>query len=479
MAMNAELHGPDADFSRHLISELLAGECDDDSFVRAVADAYRSDPDAPWEVLALIDRYHRLGQLPTDHFRLIKARIEQLALGRHARAADAAPQVGAATPSAPSAPSEHTQELRVKVRTATATAGSQTPATSAASAAPATRAAFAAPSATPAAPPAPTAVLQGAAPVLGEVLAGRYELQSAIGRGGMGTVYKALDRTRAVLGLGQAHVAVKVLHAEQARRPELLATFAREFEFAQGLSHPNIVNVHEIEQRGQRVFFAMELLEGAHLSQIIARTAGHPLPRPQVLAIVRDIGAALAHAHERGVVHGDLKPHNIMVTDDGEVRVLDFGAACTVTDEPWISDFATDADVRAATPAYASCQVLEGARPEPVDDMYALACVTYVLLAGGHPFGGRTAKEARMLKLRPRRPRGLSATAWTALNDALSWSRERRPRDVNEWLARMDLRDAAPRLLPQSLLVSAVRSAVQAGSPRLLASSPSRALPPR
>jgi hypothetical protein len=456
--MSAEPQGTvEGDFSRRLISELLAGERDDDAFVRTVADAYRNDPDAPWEVLALIDRYHRLGQLPTDRFRAIKTRVEQLALGTRNPAVPAA--------SAPRPPAaEHTQEIRTRGRAAPRLSVAVPPRAS--------------PQQSPTPPhvsapprsPAPTADddsppggLPGAgrfdrpvmaSPRVGEVLRGRYELQSALGCGGMGTVYKALDRTRAALGLAQAHVAVKVLHEEHARRPELVAAFAREFEFTQGLSHPNVVNVHEIHRHTETVFFVMELLEGAHLSQIIARTAGRPLPRPQVLAIVRDIGAALLHAHARGVVHGDLKPHNIVVTDNGEVRVLDFGAACQVTNEPWISEF-TPNDFRAATPAYASCEVLEGARPEPADDLYALACVTYVLLAGEHPFGGKTAREARALKLRPRRPKGLRVSAWTALSHALSSSRGRHTMDMGEWLERIDLHEAVARLPPQSLLMSA------------------------
>jgi hypothetical protein len=494
--MSMELEGTvEGDFARELISELLADECDDNDFVGAVADAYRTNPDAPWEVLALIDRYHRLGQLPTERFRAIKSRIEQLAMG--ARQAAAAPQPQ------PEEAAEHTQELHVRGRAASRP-GSTTPARLAApqhslsaqygsppqhahsseqtvpppaSASPQFPAvpppqAMSAAAPPPPAPAAPRSAAftrepvsaperpatawadrqWTASPRVGEVLCGRYELQSALGSGGMGTVYRALDRGRAALGLDQAYVAVKVLHEEHTRRPELVAAFVREFEFTQGLSHPNVVNVHEIHQRGEMVFFAMELLLGAHLNQIIARTSGRPLPRPQILAIVRDVGAALIHAHARGVVHGDLKPQNIMITDDGDVRVLDFGAACQVTHEPWISEF-TPGDFRAATPAYASCEVMEGARPEPADDLYALACVTYVLLAGEHPFGGRTAKEARLLKLRPRRPKGLRASAWAALSQALSWQRVRRAVDIGQWLEQIDLREAAPRLPPQSLLL--------------------------
>ena len=129
----------------------------------------------------------------------------------------------------------------------------------------------------------------------------------------------------------------------------------------------------------------MELLEGERLGQLIQRAGGR-LPRRYALAIIRDIGAAIAHAHSRGVVHADLKPHNIMITRDGHVRVLDFGSGAVRPGEPWISELSPGGDYRQATPQYASCEQLQGWCADPRDDIYALACMAYQLLAGKHPF---------------------------------------------------------------------------------------------
>jgi hypothetical protein len=129
------------------------------------------------------------------------------------------------------------------------------------------------------------------------------------------------------------------------------------------------------------------------------------------------------------VIHGDLKPQNVMVTNNRELRILDFGTS---------SESAT-----ASTPAYASCEILEGREPDPRDDLFALACLSYELLAGQHPFEQRRSTEARSLKMTPQRPPGLSGRQWKALTAALSWDRADRPRSVRDWLADLAL-DKAP-----------------------------------
>lgn len=157
----------------------------------------------------------------------------------------------------------------------------------------------------------------------GTVLRGRYELQGLLGFGGMASVFKAIDRYRARLGLQNCGVALKII-ASRPPNPAHVAALGREFHNAQQLSHPNIINVYEIDHEGDASFYTMELLEGEQLNQLHERLGGL-LPARYALAILRDIGEAIAHAHSRGVVHGDLKPQNIFVTYGGQVRVLDFG----------------------------------------------------------------------------------------------------------------------------------------------------------
>jgi hypothetical protein len=165
------------------------------------------------------------------------------------------------------------------------------------------------------------------------------------------------------------------------------------------------------------------------------------------LAVVRDVGAAIAHAHSRGVVHGDINPQNIFITGPGDLRVLDFGASNRLSVETAVPDEEMK-PIRFATPGYASCQVLEGKRADVRDDVFALACVAYRLLCGEHPFSESSAVDARAAGSSPRKPEKLSYRQWRVLQEGLHWDREMRPGDVQNWLQRLDLRGAAKSLPP-------------------------------
>jgi tRNA A-37 threonylcarbamoyl transferase component Bud32 len=274
----------------------------------------------------------------------------------------------------------------------------------------------------------PRAALPGSAPERlgsGYVLRGRYVIESQVGSGGMGTVYKALDRSRSEHTETETHVAIKILHEQTRGRAEVVSKLRREFYSAQVLSHPSVVKVYELDLDHDFSFFTMELIEGQSLLSVMQKLHPLPLPRDYVWAVIREVGSGLAHAHDRRVIHGDLKPQNVMVTNEGELRILDFGTS---------RESATT-----LTPAYASCELLEGREPDPRDDLFALACLSYELLAGQHPFEQRRSTEARSLKMTPQRPPGLSGRQWKALTTALSWDRADRPRSVRDWLADLAL----------------------------------------
>jgi serine/threonine protein kinase len=287
-----------------------------------------------------------------------------------------------------------------------------------------------------------TCVVTGAAVGPGTVLRQRYVLEQELGRGGMGTVYRALDRNRQDLPPPARYVAVKVLREEFARQPDALQALRREAHQAQSLSHPGIVNVFDFDHDGDVYFITMELLEGELLSDLIQRVRPGKLPRQAATDILRHLGAAVAYAHSRGVLHMDLKPGNVMITTQGEVRVLDLGLAYPHVTEPWISDHPPP--VHAATPAYASCERLAGAAPEVRDEVYSFACVAYELLRGEHPFGRSSAREARDQGLRARRIRGLSRGQWRALRRGLAWSRDDRPRSLTDLLEGLGLVATSP-----------------------------------
>ena len=268
---------------------------------------------------------------------------------------------------------------------------------------------------------------------VGDVLGGRYVIESQLASGGMGTVYKALDQSRIEHTEADAYVAVKVLHEKTRTRSDVLAKLRREFYCAQALSHRSIVKVYELDLH-QFPFFTMELIDGESLPGVMQRFHPLTLPRSYVCAVIREVGEGIAHAHDRRVIHGDIKPQNVMVTNSGEVRILDFG---------------TSGGAAALTPAYASCDLLEGREADPSDDIFALACLSYELLAGEHPFHHRRSTEARTLKMKPSRPPGLSAKQWRALTRGLAWERADRPVSVRDWSADLDLGRAPLGPIPQ------------------------------
>ena len=317
----------------------------------------------------------------------------------------------------------------------------------------------AAPQAAAAQATAPQATAYGAAAprevAIGDVLRNRYRVVGVLGRGGMGTVFEAMDEYRIDLPTTSQRLAVKVLHSAVAHREELLAELQREFQHLQLLSHPNVVRVHEFDRDGDIAFFTMEFLNGALLSRVLNARKGIALARAHALAIMRDSGAALAHAHSRGVVHGDINPQNIFITNGGELRVLDFGASHTMLRDGWTLGGESSAREPVATPGYASCQLLEGQYPDARDDVFAFACVAYLLLSGRHPFPNRTALQACTQNLRPPRPPGITGHQWSVLREGLRWEREQRPADIGEWLDRFGLAGAALQLPNLPLIVNA------------------------
>ena len=145
-----------------------------------------------------------------------------------------------------------------------------------------------------------------------------YKIQSPLGAGGMGEVYRATDTK-----LGR-DVALKVLPAEMAHDPERLGRFRREAKALAQLDHPNIVTIYSVEECDGVHFLTMQLVEGLPLDRLIPQGG---LPFEQIVEIASALGDALAAAHEKGIVHRDLKPANVMVSNDGRVKVLDFGLA--------------------------------------------------------------------------------------------------------------------------------------------------------
>jgi len=233
-----------------------------------------------------------------------------------------------------------------------------------------------------------------------------YRIVDKLGEGGMGEVWKAEDTTL------DRDVAIKILPPSFGEDPERLARFEREAKSLAALNHPNVASLYGLHDVDGTRFISMECVEGEDLSKRILRG---PLPVQEVVPIATGIAEALTAAHARGIIHRDLKPANVLLTPDGQPKVLDFGLAKTAlfdaasgsssdpSTSPTITSLGTVAGVLLGTAAYMSP---EQARGKPVDkraDTWALCCIIYEMLTGNSPFPGETISDtlASVLKTEP------------------------------------------------------------------------------
>ena len=252
-------------------------------------------------------------------------------------------------------------------------------------------------------------------PAASTVLGGRYELTEKIASGGMASVWRAHDDVLA------RPVAVKLLHDHLAENEAFRERFRREAIAAAKLTHPHVVSLYDTGAEGERVYLVMEFVDGATLREVM-RDLG-TLEPGQVAAIGERIARALDYAHERGLVHRDVKPANILIGDDGCVKVADFGIA-KAEDEH--SGDLTKTGMVLGTAAYVAPEQITG--EAPIDgraDQYALGCMLYEALTGQQPFKGDTAvataakrlesSPASLRSLRPDIPRGLESIIMRAM----------------------------------------------------------------
>jgi serine/threonine protein kinase len=246
---------------------------------------------------------------------------------------------------------------------------------------------------------------------VGVLLRERFELVEVLGRGGISTVYRARDWIRLGAGASDAEVAVKLV-----RSPQMEVLVHQEARYLRDLRHPNIVRVFDSDRDGTYHFLVMELLAGRAVGRILRDMPDRRLPLDLVLRIIDASASALSFAHAHGIVHGDLKPSNVFITVDGDVKILDFGAAQALGQG---HESAQD-HVGTFTPTYASYETIIGRAPAESDDVYSLAVLAYTMLAGEHPFGGKTAEEALGESLVPACPSGLPRARWRGLQRGLA-----------------------------------------------------------
>lgn len=271
------------------------------------------------------------------------------------------------------------------------------------------------------------------------VLKDRFTLEKVIGVGGMGVVYKAIDKLKVEARDREPFVAIKVLSEEFRAHPESFIALQRESRKTQRIAHPNVVKVYDFDRDGETVFMTMEYMEGVPLDQLIKQYSATGLPREEAWAILDGLCSALIYAHAEKIVHSDFKPGNIFVTDAGIPKIFDFGIARAVANVDRVTGKSRDKTVfdagtlGALTPAYASLEMLLGKDPDTRDDIYALGCIAYEMLTGSHPYNRLPADEARKNKLKPRRINNIKNKQWRAIERALMFRREDRLGSVEEF----------------------------------------------
>ncbi|MFC5478704.1 serine/threonine protein kinase [Massilia suwonensis] len=379
------------------IHQLQSGALQHPEFFAQLDRVLASAPESPGRLLEMLSEEHARHPLPADLYAQVQQRIGRMLAARRQQGGD---------------------DTFVQTEPGAATSVQGQPA-----------------------PPPRADVSPGAEPErmkgVGETLNGRFVLEECIGFGGMGTVYKALDLRKLEASDRKPYIAIKVLNVQFRGHPKSLIALQREARKAQALAHPNIVSVYDFDRDGPMVYLTMEYLPGKPLSQVLRAPGFKGLPYAQVLPIVTGMANALSYAHGRGFVHCDFKPGNVILLESGVVKVIDFGIARVFqkTEEDVDATVFDPGSLGALTPAYASPEMLEQRDPDPRDDIYALACITYELLTGRHPFNRLSSAQARGTGMKPLRPPNLGRTQWHALRCGLALERDARTPTVARFLA--------------------------------------------
>jgi hypothetical protein len=255
----------------------------------------------------------------------------------------------------------------------------------------------------------------------GEVLAGRFELVRRIGAGGLAEVYAAHDR------VSRGEVAIKILHAHLAEDRDLAERFRREMAVTRALDHPGIVRVFDLHEHDGRPFFSMELLQGKTLYEAMLQEGR--LKPEDARRIAREICAALQAAHRAGVVHRDLKPQNVFVTQSRAIKLLDFGLARVAGQTRLTSKTAI-----LGTPGYIAPELFAGQRPDARADLYALGATYFEMLTGKRPFASSDPYGVPAMQREPIAVDGLAETDAAILRRALDPDPEQRFLDASQML---------------------------------------------
>ena len=264
--------------------------------------------------------------------------------------------------------------------------------------------------------------------LIGTELAGRYKVEELIARGGMATVYSAIDKKLERL------VAIKVIHPHLSENPVFREKFFREARMLAKVNHPNLVNIYDQGDDNGNAFIVLELVKGITLRQALSDFGA--LSPEQIRQVSKAVLSALSQAHENGIVHRDLKPENILLADDGRIKVTDFGLARELTAD-------TDTGSLVGTVAYLAPEVIRRGKTEATSDVYSFGIMVFEMLTGQQPFKGEDPMQVAFRHTAERVPsaKSLNPTANHRLDELMLWCTEplpiNRPQNAAEVLEKL------------------------------------------
>lgn len=270
---------------------------------------------------------------------------------------------------------------------------------------------------------------------IGSLINDRFVVESIIAHGGMGTIYKAIDKRQEETGNLSPYVAIKVINEPFNQHPQAYLALAQEAQQLQRLTHPNIVRAYDFDRETDTPYLTMEYIEGVTLEKIIMNPAHYKFSLVEKMMILDQIARALKYAHAQHIVHADLKPSNIMIKSDLSVKIIDFGLASLVT-EPPLSNFNYQPHtLHAYSQAYASLDVLKGNKATVRDDIYSFACIVYEFIFGTHPYQKHSAKIVAEKNLSLQKIRFANTTLVCWLTHALTYRNYKTIASLDEFIS--------------------------------------------
>ncbi|UCX04430.1 serine/threonine-protein kinase [Shewanella glacialimarina] len=265
--------------------------------------------------------------------------------------------------------------------------------------------------------------------LIGKCFKQRYLIETKIGHGGMSDIYRAKDLYLESLKIPEPYVAIKVLLSQFSNVEEAQQVLIKESVQTQQLSHPNIIRVYDVDTDDGYHFMVMEWLDGETLEQVIKRSKPLGINFNGTIKLVEQIASALSYAHQQGIVHTDLKPSNVFLTRQGNIKIFDFGVAKSFqhnVDQYALAETDHDSSLTGYTPAYASFEQLAGEDACAADDIFAFSCIVYELLTSKHPYQRVAANEIELTKTKLIKPKHISLGLWLTLKKGLAIKKAQR-----------------------------------------------------